>query len=126
MQPESVRVRNPIRHLMEQRGWICRLVPADTYHVAFPDMWACHKTAGERWIEFKVRRSASLSFTDAQEQWFPKLCDNGMRLWVLASEYDLRLNVNRLHLEQLYLKLYQEPNGKYIKTALATRNFRYF
>lgn len=62
------------------------------YQSGFPDLYCLHPTFGERWVEVKFDY---VSFTAAQQYWFPIL----KRVWVL-----------RHFTEDEYSKLFKLPN----------------
>lgn len=73
------------------------------YQSGFPDLFACHKLYGARWIE--VKNPKSYKFTPAQLRYFPQICANGSGVWVLVAGT----------LEE-YKKLFKRPNWhRYLK-----------
>ena len=60
------------------------------YQSGFPDLFACHKRYGSRWIE--VKNPLKYKFTPAQLQDFPMFAAHGVGVYVLTAatqlEYD--------------------------------------
>ena len=64
---------------------------------AVPDLYACHKRYGPRWVE--VKRKDKYRFTKWQLEVFPQLTEKGVGIWVLTSAT-----------EKEYKKLFGPPN----------------
>jgi len=62
------------------------------YQAGFPDLFACHSSFGQRWIEVKLPEMKGSRFTPAQLESFPKICAHGSGVWILTGdsehEYD--------------------------------------
>ncbi len=101
-QPEHY-IQDAIVDMLKNYGWHVMNMCGNQYQKGVPDLFACHKNYGHRWIEVKLpkdhpegKRSA---FTKAQLENFPKLSRNGSPVWILvAGTY------------KEYKKLFEEPN----------------
>ena len=85
--PET-KIQNSIRTFLEDRGWhVERLIGGGTIgggvQTGLPDLFACHKKYGIRFIEIKYEDS--YRFTKAQRWKFPLLISNGCGIWVLTD-----------------------------------------
>lgn len=92
-------IQQAIIKYLEARGWHVLVTHGNMYQQGLPDLLACHKDFGHRWIE--VKNLDAFSFTPAQRRWFP-LMDKGaqpMKIWILVAAT-----------EDEYRKLFQEPN----------------
>ena len=49
----------------------------------FPDLYACHRKYGARWIE--VKNPENYSFTPAQLETFPMFVAHGAGVWILVA-----------------------------------------
>lgn len=71
-------------------GWFAKSTHGNEFQVGFPDIFACHFNLGSRWIE--VKKPTQYVFTEAQQQDFPKLSNNGAGIWVLTGDSDWEYN----------------------------------
>jgi hypothetical protein len=71
-----------IKAKLRATGWHCVDLYGHTFSHGFPDMYACHRDFGSRWVEVK----ASLKFTPSQKKIFPLMTAAGAGIWVLTSE----------------------------------------
>lgn len=55
----------------------------NAFQRGFPDIYACHYTKGQRWIE--VKKLPDYHFTPAQLQAFPQFNAHGVGVWVLVA-----------------------------------------
>jgi len=96
--PES-KIQDAIKEMLAIRGWYVLVTHGNTFQSGFPDLFACHSTYGQRWIEVKKPNFKGSRFTPAQLECFPKICANGSGVWILTSEK-----------ESEYQKLFKRPN----------------
>lgn len=97
--PENTKVRDPLKRLLELRGWYVKILHGNKYQSGLPDLFALHKSYGQRFIECKLPGMVGSSWTISQRQEFPKLVDYGLQIWVLVAPT-----------EHEYKKLFQPPN----------------
>lgn len=95
-------IQGEVIRFLRERGWhVERLVGGEVRGGAvqsgLPDIFACHKKFGIRFIEIKYEDS--FRFTSAQKWKFPLLMANGCGIWILTEA----------SLEQ-YERLFKEPN----------------
>ena len=88
--PESV-LQDQIVKFLKMRDWYCKETHGNMYQSGFPDIYACHKRYGARWIEVKM--PTGYSFTPAQIDTFPEFAAKGIGVWILtaATEYQYNL-----------------------------------
>lgn len=86
--PEAEIQRRIIARL-EKEGWFCKALHGDLYQFGMPDIFACKKGCGWRFIE--VKNPVSYRFTGAQYETFPRLQAEGVGVWILTSEEQLAL-----------------------------------
>jgi len=93
--PEKT-IQTDIIKLLREKGWFVKSTHGNMYQSGFPDLFACHSSHGQRWIEVKLPNMTGSRFTAAQLEDFPKLCANGSGVWVMTgatkSEYDKLFN----------------------------------
>lgn len=65
-------------------GWFCKELHGDLYQFGMPDIFACKKGEGWRFIEIKC--PTGYRFTAAQYESFPRLMSEGVGVWILTSE----------------------------------------
>jgi hypothetical protein len=82
--PEGI-IQESIKTTLEDMDWLVLETFGHTYQAGFPDLFACHRTLGQRWIEVKTPKTR-FNFTAAQREQFPKMCANGSGVWVLTSD----------------------------------------
>ncbi|MCK9460601.1 MAG: hypothetical protein M0R80_13260 [Proteobacteria bacterium] len=80
--PED-KIQREIIAFLQMRGWFVKPTHGNMYQSGFPDLFACHSSYGQRWIE--VKNPLAYSFTGAQLIDFPKICANGSGVWVLVA-----------------------------------------
>lgn len=78
-----------LKRLMESRDWLVMKVTGSMYMVGWPDVWACHKEFGQRWIETK--RPVSGKLNDDQRRVFMKMHNHGAGIWILETKDDYPL-----------------------------------
>jgi len=94
--PEA-EIQRAITLMLENRGWMVKVTHGSAYQSGFPDLYATHHRFGPRWVE--VKNIEAYSITPAQAEDFPKLTDNGTKIWILCKATD-----------DEYLKLFDPPN----------------
>ena len=80
--PEFGIQRDIVKFLRTKGWWVERLVGM-AWQSGLPDLFACHKDFGVRFIEVKFEDK--FGFTKAQKCKFPFLMDNGCGIWVLTE-----------------------------------------
>jgi hypothetical protein len=90
--PEA-KVQASIVEMLERYKWFVKSTHGNAYTDGWPDLFACHQTYGQRWIEVKLPEFKGSRFTDAQLRDFPEFCRNGSGVWVLtsATDYEYKL-----------------------------------
>jgi len=67
-------------------GWFVKSTHGNMYQQGFPDLYACHRSYGTRWIE--VKNPLSYHFTEAQIHDFSIMSGKGVGIYVLVSDSD--------------------------------------
>lgn len=67
-------------------GWFVMETHGNMFQQGFPDLYACSRRYGSRWIE--VKNPTAYKFTPAQLRTFPRLQAEGIGVWVLVSDAD--------------------------------------
>ncbi len=103
--PEA-KIQKAIIKMLKQKGWYVKRMAASAYMFGVPDLFACHRVFGHRWIEVKLPGMKGSKFTAAQLIDFPLICSHGSGVWILTGdtqrEYEkLKAGPNWYH----YLKL---------------------
>lgn len=80
-------IQTEIVEKLEKDGWLVRETYGCMYQTGFPDVYACKKGEGQRWIE--VKNPKSYRFTPAQMETFPRLTAEGVGIWILTSASQL-------------------------------------
>lgn len=80
---ESTLQSGLIRELLAD-GWYCRSTHGNAYQSGFPDVFACKRNYGVRWIE--VKRPTGYKFTQAQHRVFKAFSSKNIGIWVLTSK----------------------------------------
>ena len=78
-------------------GWYVNPTHGNMYQQGFPDLYACHRSYGTRWIE--VKNPKSYKFTAAQIYSFTRMAAEEVGIFVLTSDSD-----------EEYQKLFQPSN----------------
>lgn len=94
--PEAIIQRRVIEFLIK-RGWFVKVTHGSTFQAGFPDLYACKRSYGSRWIE--IKNPLNYRFTGAQLEVFPRFAAEGVGIWILVDAT-----------EQEYLKLFKPPN----------------
>jgi hypothetical protein len=86
--------RGPEREIQEDlkseltgNGWYVMETHGNIFQYGFPDLYACHREYGARWIE--VKNPTGYVFTPAQLEVFPQFQANGCGIWVLTSKDEI-------------------------------------
>jgi hypothetical protein len=94
--PEEI-IQDAIVMYLRAREWFVMETHGNAFQRGFPDVYATHYKFGPRWIE--VKNPLKYVFTDAQKHCFPKLMENGTKIWILVAGTETE-----------YLKLWEPPN----------------
>lgn len=78
-------VRQAVTKMLEDRGWVVKIVHGSMYQEGFPDLYCTHAKYGPRWVEVKLPNMDGSRWTKAQLREFPRLSSNGTPIWVLVS-----------------------------------------
>ncbi len=77
------KIQQRIIRFVEARGWFVKVMTGTMYQWGIPDLYACHKKYGHKWIE--VKNPESYSFTAAQYSEFPKFLTHGDPIYILTA-----------------------------------------
>lgn len=94
--PEA-KIQIAIIKFLEERGWFVLQTHGNMYQRGFPDLYACKRQYGPRWIE--VKNPKSYKFTPAQIECFPRFTAEGIGVWILTAATEIE-----------YQKLFKSPN----------------
>ena len=88
--PETI-LQRKIADYLKLRDWYVKNTHGNAFQSGFPDLYACHKRYGTRWIEVKM--PTHYKFTPAQLDTFPEFAAKGVGVWVLneATETQYKL-----------------------------------
>jgi hypothetical protein len=81
-QPENI-IQTDIINFLKLRDWYVINMTGNEFQMGVPDLYACHKRYGARWIE--VKRKDKYRFTPAQMDVFPELTAKGVGIWILTA-----------------------------------------
>ena len=84
----EAQIQDAITKMLTLYGWYVKPTHGNMYQWGFPDLFACHSSYGQRWIEVKLPNMQGSRFTPAQLESFPKLCANGSGVWILTAATD--------------------------------------
>ena len=87
--PEAI-IQRAIVARLELEGWFVKRVHCDVFQVGLPDLLACKRGEGFRWIE--VKNPTRYKFTGAQYECFPRLMSEGVGVWILIGDSDSEIN----------------------------------
>jgi hypothetical protein len=73
---------------LEAEGWFVLETHGSLYQHGFPDVYACKKGCGQRWIELKI--DGAYKFTPGQLETFPRLMAEGVPIWISTDKTDVR------------------------------------
>lgn len=85
--PEA-RIQTRIIRALELDGWFVKVLHGDLFQHGFPDLFACKKGNGFRFIE--VKNPVSYRFTAAQYECFPRLMSEGVGIWILGCDSEIK------------------------------------
>lgn len=94
--PERI-IQDDLKRFLEGKGWFVKETHGNIYQHGFPDLYACHRSYGARWVE--VKNLAHYVFTKSQLETFPMFVAHGVGVWVLVAAT-----------EEEYKKLFQPCN----------------
>jgi len=94
--PEG-KIQEEIICMLRTKEWFVKPTHGNMYQSGVPDLFACHRRYGQRWIE--VKNPKSYSFTPGQLEDFPLFSANGSGIWILVEAS-----------EREYDKLFKPPN----------------
>ena len=86
--PEA-EIQRKVIAALEADGWYVKVLHGDLYQHGFPDLFACKKNEGFRFVE--IIRTAGSRWTAAQYECFPRLASEGVGIWVLTSPNQISL-----------------------------------
>lgn len=84
--PEA-EIQESIIKALEADGWFVKVLHGDLYQHGFPDLFACKKGHGWRFVE--VKNPVAYRFTAAQYECFPRLMSEGVGVWILTSDSEI-------------------------------------
>lgn len=108
------RIEKEIIEVLEHNGWLVEKIHGNIHQQGLPDLIACHRDYGVRFIEVKRPNMTGSSFTPAQLRKFPAFAQNGMPIYILCDSTPNEI-----------AKLRQPPNvmaviGPYLISAAAS------
>ena len=103
--PEA-KIQKKLIETLTLLGWYVRPTHGNAYSEGWPDLFACHASYGQRWIEVKLPDMKGSKFTPAQVRDFPKFCANGSGIWILTGDSEREID-----------KLFK-PNNWYLYLAV--------
>jgi hypothetical protein len=83
--PEAI-IQKKIIAKLTLLDWFVKPTHGNMYQKGFPDLYACHRSYGTRWIE--VKNPVSYHFTEAQIHDFSIMSGKGVGIYVLVSDSD--------------------------------------
>lgn len=83
--PEAV-IQERIIERLTSHEWFVQVFIGNALQHGIPDLFAAHPNFGQKWIEVKYK--PHLSFTQRQQQKFPKMHAAGIGIWVLFDSTD--------------------------------------
>lgn len=82
-------IQEQIKYALAKQDWYVMETTGSIFQYGFPDLYACHKKYGQRWIE--VKRPIHYMFTPGQQKTFPEFEAKGVAIHVLTSPQDISL-----------------------------------
>lgn len=76
-------IQTAIVERLGAEGWFVLETYGSLYQSGFPDVYACKKGVGQRWIE--VKNPEGYKFTGRQLEVFPRMMAEGVGIWILTS-----------------------------------------
>jgi len=80
-------IQTGIVEALQAEGWFVLETYGSLYQSGFPDVYACKKGEGVRWIE--VKNEKSYKFTGRQLEIFPRMMAEGVGIWILTDPNQL-------------------------------------
>lgn len=80
--PEA-KIQEKIVEVLKSADFFVQVMIGNAYQFGIPDLFAAHRSYGQKWIE--VKNPAQYSFTDRQQQKFPLMHAAGVGIWILFS-----------------------------------------
>lgn len=77
-------IQTAIIDALQMDGWFVLETHGSLFQSGFPDLYACKKGHGQRWIE--VKRPVGYVFTPTQSETFPRMDCEGVPIWILTSD----------------------------------------
>jgi hypothetical protein len=77
-------IQTAIVEALENDNWFVLETYGSLYQSGFPDVYACKKGEGQRWIE--VKQPVGYKFTGRQLEVFPRMMAEGVGIWILTSD----------------------------------------
>ena len=112
IQPESVLIVHPFTLMLEnQFGWHVEKTHGSQFQEGFPDLRIMHPTLGQKWVECKVVRNGTFSFTDAQLTKFPVWMAHGEKIWIVyGTDFRFSSPGGEAACRAAYNSLFMPPN----------------
>jgi hypothetical protein len=82
-------IQRAVIEALEKDGWFVKVIHCDMYQVGLPDILACKRGEGIRWVE--IKNPKHYRFTAGQFETFPRLAAEGVGVWILTSSDQLEL-----------------------------------
>jgi len=80
-------LQNRVVEQLQQDGWFVLETHGSLFQHGFPDVYACKRGEGQRWIELKIE--GGYRFTGAQLETFPRLMAEGVSIWVATDKTNI-------------------------------------
>lgn len=84
--PERI-IQEALKNELARQNWYVKETHGNIFSYGFPDLYACHREYGARWIE--VKRPTGSTFTPAQLETFPLFQAHGCGVWVLTGVHEI-------------------------------------
>lgn len=94
---EEHEIQEAICTMLRSKQWLVMVTHGNMYQHGFPDLYCCHRSYGQRWVE--VKKPVGYVFTPAQLEYFQLICANGGGVWILTAATETE-----------YAKLFDKPN----------------
>lgn len=90
-------IQEALIELLERRKWYVKVIHGNAFQSGLPDLFACQRKYGSRWIE--VKNPLSFKFQATQLVTFPRMFSEGVGVWILTAATEAE-----------YAKLFQPAN----------------
>lgn len=87
--PEA-KIQDELIKFLEARGWFVKVIHGNVFQSGLPDLFACKRKYGSRWIE--VKNPASYKFQATQLETFPRMMAEGVGVWILTAATEAEYN----------------------------------